>query len=449
MADLVVNNATVVTARDSFQGGIAVEGERIVALGADGALPDAKEVVDAKGLHLVPGFVDVHTHFREPGMTQKEDWDSGSRAAAAGGFTTIFDMPNCIPPTADLEKFEEKMRLAEGRAMVDYGIYGTLIDNNVSQIRPLADAGAMGFKLFMAETVGKVPSPPDDVIFDGFRKIAETGLTVGVHAENDPILQFLVRELKAAGRKDPRAHEDSRPVLLEDEAVGRAIAIAVGTGCRLHIHHLSTKDALERVRQAKERGHPVTAEVLVSHLLLCLEEHGHLGTKIKLNPPVRTKKHRAAMWEGLHCGWLDIIAADHAPHSTEEQQVDDVWEYGAGWPGLETNIPLMLDQVHKERLTLSQLVYWYSEKPTRMWNIYPQKGSLAVGSEADFVLIDMKKEKVIDVKKLYTKGKFSPFDGWEVKGSVEKVYLRGRLIAENGRVIGEPRGRMLKPNGRG
>jgi len=446
MADLVVKNATVVTAHQSFQGGLTVKDGRIVAVGSDEALPAAEETIDADGLHLLPGFVDVHTHFREPGMTQKEDWDSGSRAAAAGGFTTIFDMPNCIPPTANMETFSEKVRFAQGRAMVDYGINAALIDNNVSQLKLMADAGAMSFKLFMAETVGKVPCPPDDVIFDGFRKIAETGLIVGVHAENDPILQFLAQEFREAGRQDPRAHEDSRPVMIEDEAVGRAIAIAAGAGNRLHIHHLSTIPALEHVRNAKAKGLPVTAEVLVSHLLLCLEEHGHLGNMIKLNPPVRTKEHREAMWEGLHRGWLDNIAADHAPHAPEEKLLDDIWEEGAGWPGLEVNISLLLDQVHKGKLSLSQLAYWYSENPARMWNIFPKKGSLVIGGDADFVLIDMNQEKEFDTSKFYTKAKFSPFEGWKVKGSVAKVFLRGRLIAENAKVIGEPTGRMIKPN---
>ncbi len=332
--------------------------------------------------------------------------------------------------------------------MVDYGLYGAVIDNNVSQLPLLARAGAIGFKLFMAETVGRVPCPPDHIIFDAFRAIAATGLPVGVHAENDPILQFLTREFKAKGRKDPRAHEDSRPVMIEDEAVGRAIAIAAGAGNRLHIYHLSTIPALERVRDAKAKGLPVTAEALVSHLLLCLEEHGHLGNLIKLNPPVRTKEHRAAMWEGLRRGWLDNIAADHAPHAPEEKLQDDVWEAGAGWPGLETNVSLMLTEVNQGRLTLSQLVLWYSENPARLWNIYPQKGCLSVGSDADFVLIDMNKERTIDAKRFYSKAKFSPFDGWKVQGSVEKVFLRGRLICEGGRVTGEPRGRMLKPQGR-
>lgn len=447
MVDLVVKNATVVTARDTFTGGIAVEGEKVVALGTNESLPAARETLDAEGLHLTPGFVDVHVHFREPGMRQKETWDSGSRAAAAGGFTTIFDMPNCIPPTATPEAFAEKQRIAAGRAMIDYGLYVAVVDNNVAHLEPLAAAGCIGYKLFMGETVGKVPWPPDDVIFDGFRAIARTGLPVGVHAENGPIMQFLIKELRQKGRIDPRAHDDSRPIMIESEAVSRAITIASGAGNRLHIYHLSSIQALEHIKHAKARSQPVTAEVLVNHLLLAVDEHGErLGTLIKMNPPIRSSEHRAALWEALHQGVIDNLASDHAPHAPDEKlDKREVWDVGSGYPGLETNIPLMLTQVHAGKLTLTQLVYWYSEKPARMWSIYPRKGCLSVGSDADFVLIDMNREATIDAAKFHSQAKFSPFDGWKLRGGIDRTFLRGRLIAEKGRIVGAPRGQMIKP----
>ncbi len=447
MVDLVVKNATVVTAHETFVGGLAVEDGKVVALGANSALPEARETVNANGRHLTPGFVDPHVHFREPGMTHKENWDSGSRAAAAGGFTTIFDMPNCIPPTASVENYRTKQKLASGRAMVDFGLYCAVIDNNVKQLRAMAEAGCIGFKLFMGETVGKVPHPPDDVIFAAFREIKETGRIVGVHAESGCIMQFLIKELQEQGRTDPRAHDDSRPIMLEEEAIGRAIAIAHGAGNRLHVYHLSSANGVDLVRRAKERNQPVTAEVLVNHLLLAVDEHGHLGSLIKMNPPIRTSDHRRVLWEALGRGWLDNIASDHAPHAPGEKFNDNVWEVGSGYPGLETNIPLMLTQVNAGRLTLNQLVYWYSEQPARMWGIYPRKGTLQVGADADFTVIDLAKSKVIDPQRFYSQAKYSPFNQWKVQGSVEMVFLRGELISEKGQIVGAPRGRQVAPAG--
>lgn len=446
MVDLNVKNAIVVTAHGAFEGGLAIDEGKIVSVGTNASLPDAQETIDVRGMYVTPGFVDSHTHFREPGMSQKEDWDSGSRAAAAGGFTTIFDMPNCIPPTASLEAYRAKQELARGRAMVDYGLYGGVVDNNVSELRAMAEAGCIGFKLFMAETVGKVPYPPDDVIFAAFREIKETGRIVSVHAENGAIEQFLTKELQEQGRIDPGAHYESRPVFLEEEAIGRAIAIACGAGNRLHIVHLSTANGVDLVRRAKERQQPVTAEALVNHLLLAVDEHGHLGSLIKMNPPIRSSDHRSALWHGLQHGWLDNIAADHAPHAPDEKFNGNVWDVGAGYPALETNIPLMLTEVNAGRLTLSDLVNWYSEKPARMWGIYPRKGTLQVGSDADFVVIDLAKTKTIDAEQFHSKAKFSPFNGWTVQGSVEMAFLRGGLISDRGQIVGAPRGQQVVPD---
>jgi dihydroorotase (multifunctional complex type) len=235
--------------------------------------------------------------------------------------------------------------------------------------------------------------------------------------------------------------------MIESEAVSRAINIAAGAGNRLHIYHLSSIQALELVKNAKVKSQPVTAEVLVNHLLLAVDEHGHLGTLIKMNPPIRSSEHRTALWEALHKGWIDNLASDHAPHAPDEKlDKREVWDVGSGYPGLETNIPLMLTQVHAGKLTLPQLVHWYSEKPARMWSIYPRKGSLSVGSDADFVLIDMHREATIDATKFYSQAKFSPFNGWKLKGGIDRTFLRGQLICEKGRIVGAPRGQMIRPD---
>lgn len=259
-------------------------------------------------------------------MEYKEDIVSGSSAAAAGGVTTVFDMPNTNPPTRTGRLLQKRRELALGRSYVDYGTYGVILQDNEGELDSLASEGAMGFKLFMGETTGKNPPPDDGVIFAAFRRAAELDLVVGVHAENDPVLQRLKQELREAGRTDPKAHLDSRPWFVEAEAVCRALTLAEGAGNRLHIHHLSTLQGVGQVRRAKLRGVPVSCEVLISHLLLNETAYEQYGNLVQLNPPIRPHEHVEYLWAALNQGYVDCVATDHAPHSLEEQSRKDVWE---------------------------------------------------------------------------------------------------------------------------
>ena len=268
MIQLMIQNGTVVTPNGSFNAEIAVKDGKIWAIGEKGSLPEAAERLDATGLHILPGVIDDHVHFREPGMTYKEDFETGSRAAAAGGVTTVFDMPNTAPPLTDVKNLNEKVALVKGRSYVDFAFYAAVTDSNVDQIKPLAEAGIGGFKVFMGETTGYIRCPNDGLIYEAFQRIRETGRRVGAHAENDAILQHIKARLVAQGRKDPIAHLESRPSFAEAEAISRAILLSEAAGNSFHVFHLSTREGLNLVREARLRGLPITAEVLVSHLLL-------------------------------------------------------------------------------------------------------------------------------------------------------------------------------------
>jgi dihydroorotase len=444
--DLVVRNGLVVSHESVRRIDLGVSDGRIVAVGEDLRAGDTE--IDASGLTVLPGLVDAHVHLREPGMTEKEDFRSGTRAAAGGGVTTVIDMPNTIPPVASAEIFEAKRELVELSAHVDFGLYGMLGQDNSGEFERMAELGALGLKLFMGQTTGDNPCPDDGAIFTGLRRARDAGLVVGVHAENDKVLRLLAEELRASGRTDAIAHLESRPSFVEEEAISRILTLAHAAGTQLHIHHLSTSAGLDLLNAAKLRGHNVTGEVLVAHLLLDDRAYGEHGNLIKLNPPIRPASDVAALWRGIALGQVDIVATDHAPHTIDEQGVSDVWAAPGGFIGLETMLPLLLTQVAKGRLSLEQLVRLGSWRPASIWKIADHKGHLGVGADADFNLVDLDAEGVIDARRLHSRHPVSPYDGWATKGAVRATYLRGNLIAKDGQVIGDPDGRFVTSTGR-
>jgi dihydroorotase len=431
----------------TFAGGVAIDEGKVVAVGSSSAMPQADRTVDASGLHVLPGIIDGHVHFREPGFEYKEDFHSGSMAAAAGGVTTILDMPNVNPATADAASFELKLGKAKEKSIVDFGIFGVVMPTNVDKIKELAEHGAIGYKIFMGETVGNLPSPDDWELVLAFQEIAKTGLRVGVHAENRAITTHLVNEFKKEGRMDPLAHLESRPSISEAEAMGRAITFTRPYGTKLHIFHLSSEEGVQILKEAKRQGLPITAETCPHYLLIDGRTIEKLGPLLKMNPPVRGPQHSKALWEGLKSGAVDMIATDHSPHAKEEKFKASIWEAIAGWPGVETMLPLLLNEVAKGTLTLNELIKYMSENPARVWGMYPQKGNMGVGSDGDLTLVDLRAEATIKAESLHSKSKLTPFDGWVVKGVPVYSIVGGRVVMEKGDVHEDAgRGRLVKPN---
>ena len=444
--DLKVINGQVVLPEATHRMGIAIDGGRFVALGLEANLPEARQTIDAAGLHVLPGLIDGHVHFRDPGYTYKEDFGTGSMAAICGGVTTVIDMPNTNPPTQDEPTIKQKIEIASSKAYCDFGLVGVIMGTNVDKVFEMSKAGIVWYKCFLGETVGNLPSPDDGQFVDALTQIAQTGMRIGIHAENRQITTHLVNKLKAEGRTDPFAHRDSRPSYSENEAIARCIVYAKATGAKVHIYHLASGEGVEFIRKGREMGVDITAETGPHYLLIdSTEWMPKLGSLLKMNPPVRDRRHAELLWDGLLHGGVDCIATDHSPHPPHEKLKENIWEAIAGWPGVETAPPLMFTQVNRGRLSLNKLVQLYCENPARVWSMWPTKGTIRIGSDADLTIVDMARKDVIRAERLHSKSKITPFEGWETTGKTVYTIVRGSVQMKDGELVGKVMGRPVKP----
>ncbi len=434
--DLVIRGGRLVSSTGIMSAGIAIEGGVIVAISRDDALPDSRETIDATGKYVLPGVIDPHVHFRSPGYEYKEDWASGTAAAACGGVTTVFEMPNSDPPTSTVDALQIKQQIASRDAYVDYGVYGLLGQQNLGDLPGLARHGVIGLKCFMGNNpIGHID---DGAMLEGLEIAASLGLRVTVHAENATIIERKTGRLRASGRRDPLAHLESRPAVCAVDAVERAVAFAEAAGAQVHIAHEGCKDALPIIRAAKHRGVAVTAETCPHYLLLTAEDMHRVGPVLRVNPPVRAAGHAEPLWSGLADGVIDMLATDHAPHAIPEKTADDIWDCVSGFGGLETAIPLLLTEVNRGRITLEQYVTWSSLAPARVWGLYPRKGVLDVGSDADIVIVDLEREATIRADRFQSKSKITPFEGFRTKGQPVCTIVRGRVVMRDGALEGRP-----------
>ena len=388
---------------------------------------------------MLPGVIDAHVHFRDPGNTDDEDWQTGSAAAACGGVTTVFDMPSTNPPVDNVPNLKLKESIARTKSHVDFGLYGLLGAHNLTELEALSANGVVGFKCFMSSSLsGRLPAPDDGVILEGFERIARLGRRCIVHAENLGVVTLRERRLKEAGRIDGPAHAESRPPVAAAEAVSRAIIFAEAAGMRLHIAHESSADALPHIAAARARGFDVTAETCPQYLLLTDDDVAKQGGILRCNPPIRKPGHDDALWKAISENLIDILTTDHAPHSISHKTKLNIWENSCGLLGVETLLPLMLTEVHRGRLSLERLVSLCSANPAKVWDLYPRKGTLRVGSDADIVLVDMERSAKIDQEKLHSKQRISGWHGRVVKGLPVRTIVRGRTVMLSGDVVSQP-----------
>jgi dihydroorotase len=372
---------------------------------------------------MLPGVIDIHAHFREPGATYKEDWESGSKAAAHGGVTLVFDMPNTMPPTTTLQRVEEKKKIADSKCVIDYRICGGVRKGNIHELAGMAPAvGAFG-EIFMCESFGELQISKAE-LFDAYREIAKTGKVAITHAEDADINEYFKERLKKRG--DPTIHLEARPPLSEAVAVATSLYLAKDAGVKLHLTHLSTKESLMLVRGMKRRM-DVTCDVTPHHLFLTEENMKELGNFGKMNPPLRSREDQDALWKGIARGVVDIVASDHAPHTKEEKK-KPYWEVPAGVPGIETMLPLMLTAVRRRWISLYQLTKVLCINPAKRMGLYPQKGVLAQGSDADLVVVDLNKKQEIRAKNLHSKCGWTPFEGFKTVGTPIMTISRGRIV---------------------
>jgi dihydroorotase len=439
-ADLVINGGTIVSPDASYQASIAVKDGVIHAIGAPEAMPSAKKTFDATGLHILPGAIDVHVHFRDPGYPQKEDFASGTAAAAFGGVTTVFDMPNTLPTINNAEALADKHKIASSKAYVDYGLYAVLGEDSIEHVDALIDGGIIGFKLYMGNTFGRIPSPTTGAMLEAFEIVAPTGKRVSLHAETNSIMERREARLRACGRTDPIAHLAARPAVVAVEAVARAAILAEWTGARIHILHISSAAELKPLAEAKARGVDITGETCPQYLLLSEDDYEKVGGVVRVNPPVREKVNQQPIWDALMDGIIDMIATDHAPHAPEEKTRADIWTVDCGFPGVETQLPLMLTEINKGRASINDYVRWSAEAPAKTWGLYPRKGTLTVGSDADIAIVDMKQEWTVDDRMIQSRAKISPWHGHKASALPIHTIVRGRFVMKDRILQEEARG---------
>lgn len=382
----------------------------------------APETIDLTGKLVLPGLIDAHVHFRDPGLTIKEDFSTGSAAAAAGGFTTIMDMPNTIPPTNTPQTFREKIGIAGKKSLVDFGLHAGVA--NLSNIGELAKLRPASFKIFMDLV-------DHDFLMEAFSKI--NGVSgdhlISLHAEDPQVVNQCTEEMKMKG-SSPELYAEARPPQAEIEAVDLAISLANKFNQKIHFCHVSTKKSLKIINEAKIAGIKVTSEITPHHLFLNSSYLKKYGNQAKTNPPLRDDENRLDM---DHLPQINIIGTDHAPHTLDEKK-KDVWNAPPGIPGLETILPLLLTQLNQEKITLGDIKRLLCETPAKIFNI-PNKGFIREGMDADLVVIDLKKEGVVDPDNFHSKAKYSPFKGFKTKGMPVMTLVRGKLVMENGEIL--------------
>ncbi len=434
--DLVLHNAKIYARGRIVEAGLAIDDGRILKIAKETNLPSASTKMNLKGHITLPGLIDPHVHLRNQQLAYKEDFFSGTAAAAAGGVTLTIDMPNNKPVTMDSISLRERMRLAERRAVVNVAFYSAF-PQKLEEVPSIVKEGAMAFKLYMSEKIGGLDVDDDKLLLQAFNRVAKMGVPVAVHAEDRKILEIKRREVKKTGRKDLEAYAEARPPEAEAQAIRRIAQLAKKCGVQVHFCHVSSAVGLNAFLTAKKDGLPVTCEVTPHHLLLSLEHLKRYRTLALTNPPLRTRKDVIALWSALKQGLIDALASDHAPHTLEEKKVESIWDAKPGIAGLETTLPLLLTEVSEGRLTIADLVRLTSEKPAEIFNLR-NRGCLEEGNWADIVVVDIKRKYKIDASNFYSKAKYSPFDGWSVKGKPIKTFVNGQLVMDEGEIVAKP-----------
>lgn len=449
--DLVVTGGALVTPQGSFMGSIGISGGRIASI-SQNAL-QGHETIDARGKVVLPGAVDIHVHFNEPGRTEWEGWGPGSRAAAAGGVTTVVEMPlNSIPSTITVEALQSKVAAATGQSVVDFALWGGLVNDNREHLAGLTASDVIGFKAFMCESgTAEFRYVEDALLYDGLCRLAELKQLLAVHAESQWITKNRTQQLRKQGRQDRRAWGESRPPAAELEAIQRALFLARQAGCRLHIVHMSLAEGTEMIEQSKATGQAVTVETCAHYLALTDDDLVRLGPVAKCAPPLRDRQSQERLWGDVLGGRIDCITSDHSPCPTEDKTRgdEDIFEAWGGISGVQTVVPVMLTEgVHRRSMPLEQFAELLAANPAKIAGLWPRKGALLVGADADLLIVDTEREWTVEHVWLQSRHKHSPFAGRSMKGWIARVLRRGETIARDGEPVAEAGGVWLRRENR-
>jgi dihydropyrimidinase len=453
--DTIIKNSTVVTATDTYASDVGITGGKIAATAQGLPTENAGKVIDAAGKLVMPGGIDVHTHLDMPfgGTTSADDFQTGTMAAAYGGTTTLIDFAIQFRGQTLRQAFETWMKKAEGKAVIDYAFHCIITDLGDAQLDEMAQLiheGVSSFKLFMAYP--GVLMVDDATIFKAMSQAAKYGGMICMHAENGGAIDVIVKRALAEGKRAPKYHALTRPTTAEAEATSRAIALAEMAGAPVYIVHLSCNDALEKVREGRDRGLPVYAETCPQYLYLSLENMeapGFEGAKYVFTPPLREKWHQDKLWHGLAHDTLQVVSTDHCPFCFKEQKEmgkDDFTKIPNGGPGIEHRMSLIYSGgVAQGRFSVNRFVELVSTMPAKLFGLYPRKGTIAVGSDADLVIFDPTRRHTISAKTHHMRVDYSMFEGIQVTGMPDVVLSRGRVIVEADKFVGHPgAGEFLK-----
>ncbi len=422
----------------------------------DEVLLSAEKEIDVKGNIVFPGFIDPHVHFDDPGFTEREDFETGTRSAAAGGITTIIDMPcTSIPPVTNGENFDYKLNIVKPKAYVDFAFWGGVTPGQVESgeykksLKELKDRGIVGVKFYTVSGMELYPRMLVPDMDKAFRLLKELNLVCAIHTEDFNLVDYYSNLMQKMGRSDPESWSEGRTYEAEPEAIWSVVGITKKVGNKLHIVHLSTKEGLNVIRWAKFHGVDATTETCPQYLVFTAEDFKKMGSILKIAPPLRKEEDREELWEGLKDGSIDFICTDHAAGKYPEEKSDpDIWKNYAGIPGTQLVVPIILHYgYHKGKLSLTEIQKLMSENAAKRYGLFPQKGVIKVGSDADFTVIDLDREWTVDPLKLESKGKYSPLAEKKLKGKIYMTIVRGEIVyKDNEGVIGRKGyGKLVRP----
>ena len=443
MLDLLVKNGLTYVDGVFKKCDVGVKDGKIACVAECGILGEAKRVIEAEGKYVIPGGIDTHVHIRSPGHDDREDFYTGTMSAAQGGCTTILEHPISTPPQYNKEILDNRKNIARDKCVVDYAFYGAAGGEFPEEITEIAKEGIVAYKSFLhqapegreKEFVG-LTMANDAEILVGMREIAKTGLMMASHAENNDLITYNIAKMRAEGHTKPLDHCKSRPPITEYSTVAKLIMFAKETGCTLELAHMSTVESMELARKARFEGQKVFVETCPHYLLLdetALEKYGPFA---RCNPPLRPKETVEKLWDYVNDGTIDFIGSDHGPFllSEKEQGNEDIFKAFCGAPGVDLRLPLMLDAAARGKTTIERVVELLCVNPARCFNIYPQKGTISAGADADLVVFDMNDTTVVARNKSYSKARETAriFDGWELGCKLNYTVVRGRVLMEDG-----------------
>jgi len=433
IVDLILRNTKAYINKEIVDCTLAINKGKIFKIGKETNLPKAETKIDLKNLLVLPGLIDAHVHLRDEGKAYKEDFYSGTAAAAAGGITTVLDMPNNDPVTMSAETLRNRMENAENKIFVNVGFYSEF-PRNMKEIEKIVEKDAVAFKLYMVEQVGGLNIDNDHALLEAFKIVSGLKVLVAVHAEDKATLKKAEDEFKRANCNDIEAFIKAHSESVEVKAIKRLLSIVKQTNVQMHFCHISTENGLKEIIDGKKSEMAITCEATPHHLFLSADDLKQTGTLALTMPPVREKHHAAALWDGVKNGWIDILASDHAPHTLGEKKAKLVWDVKVGIPSLETTLPLLLTEVKHGRLSIADVVRLMAEKPAEIFKL-KGRGYLKEGNNADLTIVDLNRKYKIEASKFHSKAKYSPFDQWIVEGKPVKTFVNGQLIMDEGEIV--------------